>query len=54
MVHIFPTFLNWGQIDVLTPQSRTVTISNESLVPADFVAQMVRFILLRLFTLLKK
>ena len=41
VVHISPSSLNWGPIEVLTPNTKTVTISNESLIPADFITQMV-------------
>uniref|UniRef100_H2YKD6 Uncharacterized protein n=1 Tax=Ciona savignyi TaxID=51511 RepID=H2YKD6_CIOSA len=40
VVHILPESINWGATEVLTP-TKTVELSNESLIPADFIAQMV-------------
>uniref|UniRef100_H2XZ27 Hydin adenylate kinase-like domain-containing protein n=1 Tax=Ciona intestinalis TaxID=7719 RepID=H2XZ27_CIOIN len=42
VVHITPESMNWGQTEVLTPSVKTVELSNESLIPADFIAQMMR------------
>ncbi|XP_076808093.1 hydrocephalus-inducing protein homolog isoform X2 [Clavelina lepadiformis] len=42
VVHITPESLNWGQVEVLVPNVKTVELSNESLIPADFIAQMMR------------
>ncbi|XP_078688637.1 hydrocephalus-inducing protein-like [Branchiostoma floridae x Branchiostoma belcheri] len=42
VVHVAPTELDWGDIQVLTDVHRTVQLSNESLIPAPFSAQMMR------------
>ncbi|XP_035679087.1 LOW QUALITY PROTEIN: hydrocephalus-inducing protein homolog [Branchiostoma floridae] len=42
VVHVAPTELDWGDIRVLTDVHRTVQLSNESLIPAPFSAQMMR------------
>ena len=41
VVHIMPNHLNWEQIPVLTDLSKTVRLSNESLIPAKFTVCMV-------------
>ncbi len=40
VVHIMPLDLDWGQLPVLEPVSKTVRLSNESLIPAKFTAHM--------------
>ena len=42
VVHIMPLDLDWKDITVLKDNSKTVRLSNESLIPARFTAHMVR------------
>ncbi|CAH1779299.1 unnamed protein product [Owenia fusiformis] len=42
VVHVMPLNLDWGQIPVLTEVSKTLLLSNESLIPAKFTSHMVR------------
>ncbi|KAK3085440.1 hypothetical protein FSP39_003318 [Pinctada imbricata] len=42
VVHITPGQLDWGIVPVLTSIPQTITLSNESLIPARFTANMVR------------
>ncbi|XP_013405663.1 hydrocephalus-inducing protein [Lingula anatina] len=42
VVHVTPLQLDWGQMPVLTDVSKTIKLSNESLIPAKFTAHMVR------------
>ncbi|XP_043935458.1 hydrocephalus-inducing protein homolog [Protopterus annectens] len=42
VVHVTPTELDFGKIPVLTDISRTLHLSNQSPIPAPFLAQMVR------------
>lgn len=42
VVYITPDKLDWGHTKVLTPVLKTVQLSNESDIPAIFIAQMVR------------
>nr|XP_006823299.1 PREDICTED: hydrocephalus-inducing protein homolog [Saccoglossus kowalevskii] len=42
VVHVSPTDIDYGNTQVLTDISRTVILSNESLIPAHFTCQMVR------------
>lgn len=41
VIHLTPSSLDWGQIQVLTEVSKIVKVSNESLIPAHFTAEMV-------------
>lgn len=41
VVHLSPLSLDWGQIHVLTDTALTVTLSNESLIPAKFTLTVV-------------
>lgn len=42
VVHITPSDLDWGVVPVLTSIPMVITLSNESLIPARFTANMVR------------
>ncbi|KAM4614098.1 hydrocephalus-inducing protein homolog [Discoglossus pictus] len=42
VVHVFPSELDFGEIQVLTDVSRTLCLSNQSLIPALFQATMAR------------
>ncbi|XP_059164892.1 hydrocephalus-inducing protein homolog isoform X11 [Physella acuta] len=42
VVHINPLQLDWGDIPVLTDIKKTIVLSNESFIPAQFTAHMVR------------
>lgn len=41
VVHITPNELDWGVVPVLTNVPKVITLSNESLIPARFTANMV-------------
>ena len=41
MVHVVPNDLDWGQIPVLNDISKTIRLSNESLIAARFTTQLV-------------
>lgn len=40
-MHITPSDLDWGVVPVLTSIPKVITLSNESLIPARFTANMV-------------
>ncbi|KAM4722980.1 hydrocephalus-inducing protein homolog [Rhinophrynus dorsalis] len=42
VVHVYPSEVDFGNIDVLTDVSRTLHLSNQSLIPARFQANMTR------------
>lgn len=42
VVHLMPLSLDWHQISVLTDIPKTLRLSNESLIPATFSANMLR------------
>ncbi|KAK6174452.1 hypothetical protein SNE40_017727 [Patella caerulea] len=42
VVHVRPDIVDWGVIPVLKPCERTIMLSNESLIPANFTAYMSR------------
>ncbi|XP_033116735.1 hydrocephalus-inducing protein homolog isoform X2 [Anneissia japonica] len=42
VVHVTPHEIDWGQTQVLTDVTRTVELSNESLIPAEFTCSLVR------------
>ena len=41
VINVTPAQLNWGVCPVLTPISKTITLSNESLIPAEFECALV-------------
>ncbi|KAG8437289.1 hypothetical protein GDO86_008117 [Hymenochirus boettgeri] len=41
VVHVYPTEVNFGNIKVLTDVTRTLHLSNQSLIPARFLAHMM-------------
>lgn len=41
VIYVTPNFLDWGLTMVLTAISKTVVLSNHSLIPADFVCVLV-------------
>lgn len=41
VVHVDPEELDWGQTPVLSDLTKSVILSNESLIPAPFVCAMV-------------
>ena len=41
VIYVTPDELHWGVCPVLTPLSKTVRLSNESLIPAEFECLMV-------------
>lgn len=41
VVHVDPVELDWGQTPVLSDLSKSVVLSNESLIPAPFICAMV-------------
>jgi len=41
VVSVSPTHLNWGKCPVLTPVKKIVTLSNESIIKAEFECVMV-------------
>jgi len=40
-VHCSPADIDWGQIPVLVDDSKTLKLSNESLIPAHFTTSLV-------------
>ncbi|PIK52781.1 putative hydrocephalus-inducing protein-like [Apostichopus japonicus] len=42
VVHVDPVELDWGQTPVLSDLSKSVVLSNESLIPAPFICAMMR------------
>jgi len=44
VVHITPADIDWGQIPVLVDDSKTLKLSNESLIPAHFTTSLVLII----------
>lgn len=42
VVHVMPLSMDWGVIPVLTDMPRLLCLSNESLIPARFSADMLR------------
>ena len=44
VVYVKPNRLNWGVCPVLTPILKTVTVSNQSIIPAKFKCALVSFI----------
>lgn len=40
-MHIMPPALDWGQINVLVDTPKTLRLSNESLIPANFMTKLV-------------
>lgn len=53
VVHVTPETLDWGHTEVLTPNVKMVKLSNQSTIPADFIAQMVRQLTIAKLCLLK-
>lgn len=53
VVHVAPVELDWGQTPVLTDLSKSVILSNESLIPAPFSCAMVDIILTSTLKILK-
>jgi hydrocephalus-inducing protein len=43
VVHVMPLELDWGTIPVLQAKPKKILLSNESLIPAKFTANMVKF-----------
>lgn len=41
VISVSPTQLSWGVWPVLTPSTKTVLLSNESLIPAEFECSFV-------------
>ena len=41
VISVNPTHLSWGVWPVLTPNTKTVLLSNESLIPAEFECSFV-------------
>jgi len=41
VVHVHPSKINFGSIQVLQDASRTLHLSNQSVIPASFRAEMV-------------
>jgi hydrocephalus-inducing protein len=41
VVHVLPPALDWGQVTVLVDSPKTLRLSNESLIPANFMAKLV-------------
>ena len=40
VVHIMPPALDWGQVNVLVDVQKTLRLSNESLIPANFMTKL--------------